>query len=420
MPFVQRKAAPTQAPPPQQAPKPADIFEVEDVVDMSAQENETLSAPQFKAPEQPDLSCGAGPAPILDGLKGGAATIAPAAAAAAGPIVSTDLTMLAVGVVVMILVVVNVALVLYLALSKNSASAQKEAPPPPQPSVHYISVPQPPPVQPVYHDDEPHNPRPRRQSAPGGEEVHNERMKRSSSARSLKSMGDRAETLEEAKAFTEERNNEVRNMSPREILESLKAGNSRFWNGTPERVDMSAVERRQLIHGQVPKVAVLGCADSRVPIEMVLDQGIGDVFVMRNAGNLYGDHVAGTIDYAIHHLGIKLVVVMGHQGCGAVKAARLPTKAILNEAPKLKEMLLGMKRELQYCEKTLDHITDPNARDREAVIANATNQVRHLLCDPRVQDKVQKNELLIVAGFYEISSGIVDFIEVPMEIGDDE
>mmetsp|Transcript_20213 Transcript_20213/g.49844 ORF Transcript_20213/g.49844 Transcript_20213/m.49844 type:complete len:420 (-) Transcript_20213:623-1882(-) len=412
MPFVQRKAAPTQAPPPQQAPKPADIFEVEDVVDMSAQENETLSAPQFKAPEQPDLSCGAGPAPILDGLKGGAATIAPAAAAAAGPIVSTDLTMLAVGVVVMILVVVNVALVLYLALSKNSASAQKEAPPPPQPSVHYISVPQPPPVQPVYHDDEPHNPRPRRQSAPGGEEVHNERMKRSSSARSLKSMGDRAETLEEAKAFTEERNNEVRNMSPREILESLKAGNSRFWNGTPERVDMSAVERRQLIHGQVPKVAVLGCADSRVPIEIVFDQGPGDIFTLRVAGNVHGSHVAGSLDYAVHHLNIKLVVVLGHEGCGAVKAAQLAEADIKGEQPYLRDMLLGMKKDLKANSKDLDSIADPRARDREAVIANTRAQVHKILEDKAMRAKVKAGELLVVGGFYEISSGVVDLFEV--------
>mmetsp|Transcript_26577 Transcript_26577/g.67331 ORF Transcript_26577/g.67331 Transcript_26577/m.67331 type:complete len:298 (-) Transcript_26577:157-1050(-) len=120
-------------------------------------------------------------------------------------------------------------------------------------------------------------------------------------------------TMEEAAAYMCDRNNIVKSLTPRSVLEELKAGNSRFWTASPSRQDLSLIERRSLIQGQAPMAMVLGCADSRVPIEIVFDQGLGDVFVCRNAGNLLGDKVAGTIDYAIHHLGIKLVVVMGHQ-----------------------------------------------------------------------------------------------------------
>jgi carbonic anhydrase len=136
---------------------------------------------------------------------------------------------------------------------------------------------------------------------------------------------------------------------------------------------------------------------------------------VRNAGNLCGEKCAGTLDYAIHHLGIKLIVVMGHQGCGAVKASRLPTKAIMGESPKLKDMLLDMKRSLAYCSETLDKIQDPNARDREAVIANAQAQVKKILEDPGVHKKCAAGEIIVIAAFYEITSGIVDFVEVPLD-----
>ncbi|KAJ1621243.1 carbonic anhydrase [Pavlovales sp. CCMP2436] len=106
--------------------------------------------------------------------------------------------------------------------------------------------------------------------------------------------------------------------TPRETLDELKAGNARFWTGTAEAPNLSLIERTTLIDGQAPKVMVIGCADSRVPIEIVFDQGLGDVFVCRNAGNQCGDTVAGTVDYALNHLGIKLVVVMGSRpSCGS-------------------------------------------------------------------------------------------------------
>mmetsp|Transcript_38623 Transcript_38623/g.95673 ORF Transcript_38623/g.95673 Transcript_38623/m.95673 type:complete len:332 (+) Transcript_38623:97-1092(+) len=220
-------------------------------------------------------------------------------------------------------------------------------------------------------------------------------------------------TMQEARMLQEERNEDVKASTPRETLDELKAGNARFWTGTVDAPNLSLIERRALIDGQAPKVMVIGCADSRVPIEIVFDQGLGDVFVCRNAGNQCGDTVAGTVDYALNHLGIKLVVVMGHQGCGAVKAARLPVELIMKEPPKLRKLLLDMKDSLAYCSETLDNIMDANARDRESVIANALGQVKKVVAEQNVLEKVTKGDVLVVAAFYEITSGIVDFIELP-------
>lgn len=146
-------------------------------------------------------------------------------------------------------------------------------------------------------------------------------------------------TMEDVAKRRKERNDAVSNLSPTEVLAQLKAGNSRFWTGAAQRPELSAMERRQLILQQTPKVAVLGCADSRVPVEIVFDQGLGDIFAVRVAGNFFGDTVAGSLDYAVHHLHVPLVVVLGHEGCGAVKAARLSDEEHDQEPPKLKKIL---------------------------------------------------------------------------------
>jgi carbonic anhydrase len=136
------------------------------------------------------------------------------------------------------------------------------------------------------------------------------------------------------------------------------------------------------------------------------------VFVCRNAGNLWGASVGGTAEYAVNHLGIKLIVVMGHQGCGAVKASRLPTDAIMKEPELLRNMLFNMKDGLAYCSETLDDMKDAKARDRESVFANAIAQVDKIKASPDMGPKVARGEIVVVAAFYEITSGIVDFVDL--------
>ena len=109
-------------------------------------------------------------------------------------------------------------------------------------------------------------------------------------------------------------------MSPADALARLQAGNTRFVAGTLSQAS-AATERRLALTGhQAPFAAVLSCSDSRVPPELVFDQNVGDLFVFRNAGNFVDPAVLGTMEYGYAHLGVKLIVVLGHEACGAVKA----------------------------------------------------------------------------------------------------
>mmetsp|Transcript_93087 Transcript_93087/g.249208 ORF Transcript_93087/g.249208 Transcript_93087/m.249208 type:complete len:335 (-) Transcript_93087:199-1203(-) len=214
-------------------------------------------------------------------------------------------------------------------------------------------------------------------------------------------------TMEEAREHAQQGASEAKSRTPTEVLLELQRGNARFWMGTAQRPEKSAFERRSLILSQYPSVAVLGCSDSRVPVEIVFDQGLGDLFVIRVAGNGLSVSTNASLQYAIHHLKVKVVVVMGHEGCGAIKAAQLDEETIKKEPADLAKALLGIKSGLD--EKRLSCIHDPRAHDREAVVCNVTNQVKQLAKDPCLMDLVNNDELTIVGGFYEISSGIVDF-----------
>lgn len=230
------------------------------------------------------------------------------------------------------------------------------------------------------------------------------------------------------------------------MLTGLQEGNARFWMGVAERPELNAMERRAMIMQQFPKVAILGCADSRVPVEIVFDQGLGDVFTIRVAGNCYAPGVAASLDYAVCHLHVKLIVVLGHEGCGAVRAAQSPAEQIAKEPAALKAALSEMAAELKE-HAHLEEIKDMRARDREAVrrpgrrprvfaplhsracvragptlvlappVRQVVTNVRHSVQQiyrgsTAVLEKVQAGSLAVVGAFYEISSGMVDFVDV--------
>nr|AAW79300.1 chloroplast carbonic anhydrase [Heterocapsa triquetra] len=214
-------------------------------------------------------------------------------------------------------------------------------------------------------------------------------------------------SMEEARKHADAGQQAAMARSPKEVLVELQRGNARFWMGAATRPEKSAFERRALISKQFPSVAVLGCSDSRVPVEIVFDQGLGDLFVVRVAGNALDMSTTASLQFAVNHLKVKVVVVMGHEACGAVKAAGLPIKAIEGEPEALCKCLKGLKAGLDL--DRLDKIKDPRARDREAVVENVYAQVAGLKQDAGMMDKVAKGEIIIVGAFYEISSGIVDF-----------
>ncbi|MEU7697614.1 carbonic anhydrase [Streptomyces sp. NPDC015492] len=110
--------------------------------------------------------------------------------------------------------------------------------------------------------------------------------------------------------------------SPAVALDALLAGNARFVSGTPDHPNQDAARRTELAPGQDPFAVILGCSDSRLAAEIIFDQGLGDLFVVRTAGHVLGTEVLGSVEYATSVLGARLVVVLGHDSCGAVAAAR--------------------------------------------------------------------------------------------------
>lgn len=197
-----------------------------------------------------------------------------------------------------------------------------------------------------------------------------------------------------------------------EAILALKIGNARFFSGRIHSRDFSAVERRAQVLAQTPFAVVLGCSDSRVPTEIIYDQQPGDLFVIRVAGNIVEASTLGSIEYAIKHLKTRVVVVMGHEGCGAVQAAMQDKAARSFETQYIQSLL---DRIVPSVSK-LPRIRDLKARMREAVISNVRMQVNELKQNPVVLEAVQKNEIAVIGAYYEISSGAVDFFETDEEL----
>jgi carbonic anhydrase len=215
-------------------------------------------------------------------------------------------------------------------------------------------------------------------------------------------------SMEDAREHAEKGAAKAEAKDPSDVLQDLQRGNARFWMGISskkKREDHFA--RRALIMQQYPSCVILGCSDSRVPIEIIFDQGLGDLFVCRVAGNVLDLTTTASIEYAVHHVKVKVLVVMGHEGCGAIKAANQTYRAIDKEPADLADMLRMIKKGLN--EERLSKVLDARAHDREAVVTNVKRQVEKLTEDEAIMSKVRSGELIVVGAFYEISSGIVDF-----------
>ena len=200
--------------------------------------------------------------------------------------------------------------------------------------------------------------------------------------------------------------------TPEEAIRALKTGNARFFGGQAQRPEASAAERRAQILGQTPFGVVLSCSDSRVPTEIVFDQGLGDLFITRVAGNVVDRTTLGSIEYAVGHLKTHVVVIMGHEGCGAVKAALLPPEDRARETENIQFLLDQIVPSVEK----LPAIRDEKAKMREAVIANVRVQVQNLKKVKFMQDAIRSKKIGVIGAFYEITSGAVDFLETEEDL----
>jgi carbonic anhydrase len=186
--------------------------------------------------------------------------------------------------------------------------------------------------------------------------------------------------------------------SPDQLWQDLAAGNARFVAGNPEARNLPA-ERAKLATTQSPPVAVLACADSRVAPELVFDKTLGELFVVRAAGNSPDPMVVGSLEYAVEHLGTVMIVVMGHQSCGAVKAAcsgdKMPT-ANLRAVVKPIEA---------SCSKAAGKDIEPAVRDHVHQAALAL-----LAQSPILTKRVEEKTLTIVETYYSLDSGKIEWL----------
>jgi carbonic anhydrase len=195
---------------------------------------------------------------------------------------------------------------------------------------------------------------------------------------------------------------EAATLTPAADNEQLVEGNARFVSGKTLHPRQDPARRTELATGQHPFAIVLACADSRVGPELLFDQGLGDLFVAREAGNVVDDHTLGSIEYAAEHLHSPLIVVLGHERCGAVAAAR-DTVAAKGHAEAHIESLVEAIRPA---------VEATAGQDAEATCkANVQNVVHELqTSEPLLHHMVEKGEISVVGAYYDLDTGVVTFL----------
>jgi carbonic anhydrase len=202
-------------------------------------------------------------------------------------------------------------------------------------------------------------------------------------------------------------------ISALEALSLLREGNRRFVAHQSEAAaTMNPARRTELIAGQAPFAIVLGCSDSRVPAELVFDQGLGDLFVIRVAGNIVAPSQIGSVEFAAERFGTRLVVVMGHSQCGAVMATlEVVLRKAKTESRNLKSIVDLVRPSIEEMLEDREE-TDPEVLIHEAVRANVRASVNHLRHGSELlEELIQKDGLLIVGAEYSLESGIVTFFD---------
>jgi len=204
----------------------------------------------------------------------------------------------------------------------------------------------------------------------------------------------------------------TRPVSAREALDRLREGNRRFVAGTGTR-DLAREHRRrrQLAQDQAPFAIVLGCSDSRVPAEMVFDQGLGDLFVIRVAGNIVAPSQVGSIEFAADRFGVRLVVVLGHSQCGAVQASLEQRERPSDDgSPNLGFIVNSILPGLQALQASPAESRD--ALLPKAVRANIEASANHLRQGSRVLEQLIRDQgLRVVGAEYSLDTGVVEFFD---------
>ena len=190
-------------------------------------------------------------------------------------------------------------------------------------------------------------------------------------------------------------------VAPAEAISKLKEGNGRYTSGNLQHPGQTTERRTELANVQHPFAVIVSCSDSRVPPEIVFDQGLGDLFIVRVAGNVINDEGLGSIEYAVDHLGSHLILVLGHQRCGAVQAAK-ETIAAKGKAPgHIESLVTAIKPAVEAtAQKDLDATIKANVNHVVDELRSST---------PILKTKVDSGQVQVIGGYYSLDTGAVTF-----------
>lgn len=196
-------------------------------------------------------------------------------------------------------------------------------------------------------------------------------------------------------------------LTPDEALERLKEGNRRFLEDATYQPPMDRVRRLQLAAAQRPFAAYLSCADSRVPPELLFERGLGELFIVRNAGNTLCASSLGSLEFAVTQLHVPLIVVMGHEACGAIRAAVAVTREQRKFSGNVSKALQPLLPAVLEADPWAEDLADA------AAMCNVRRVVRELReeASPALLEPQMDGRLRVIGAFYHLDSGRVDFLD---------
>ncbi|MCD7977319.1 MAG: carbonic anhydrase [Tannerellaceae bacterium] len=192
-------------------------------------------------------------------------------------------------------------------------------------------------------------------------------------------------------------------------LEILKAGNERFYTGKSIHLHQDTVKIHELTAGQYPKAVIISCSDSRVPPEIIFDQGLGDIFTIRTAGHVMSDYEEGSVEYAVEHLHSPLVIVLGHEKCGAIHAMleHKDNDHVHGHIAAIVDALKNEPEEQEVFRTAGDDLPE------QAIMANIVHGVKQLrTSDPILSKMYQEGEIRIIGALYHLENGQVEFLDI--------
>jgi len=191
-----------------------------------------------------------------------------------------------------------------------------------------------------------------------------------------------------------------------EVIARLKQGNRRFATHHQKHPDQNGKRIHQLATGQHPIACILACADSRVPPEIIFDQGLGDLFVVREAGHVADDATQGSLEYALEHLKTPVIVVLGHESCGAVTAALDVTDAHQRAEGEVQKLVEDIRPAILKVGKHGSH----DDRVARGVTENVKLAIRQLNRDPMITEALKKGTVKIIGGVYDLHTGRITWL----------